>query len=69
MTLTILVAVLFLGVGLAMLLKPVAIAALLGIRNAEVAAYALRIAGMMVATFGLVLLVFSAVYRPAGVAQ
>jgi uncharacterized protein YjeT (DUF2065 family) len=58
--------------GLVVLLRPAWIRALLGAPPSEAATYALRIAGMMVTAFGLILAGFSIAYRlsaPAGAAQ
>ena len=59
-------------VGLVTLLKPAVVRRLLGMRDSEAATYALRIAGMMIAAFGLLLAGFSIAYQlsePAGAAR
>jgi uncharacterized protein YjeT (DUF2065 family) len=57
--------------GLVLLLKPGWVAGATGMRNAEAATYGLRIAGMMLAAFGLILAGFAIAYSasaPIGVA-
>jgi uncharacterized protein YjeT (DUF2065 family) len=49
-----------LGVGLTTLIKPAITRSLLGIPASEGATYALRIGGMMLTAFGLVLVLFIA---------
>jgi uncharacterized protein YjeT (DUF2065 family) len=59
-------------IGLAVLLRPAWVRALLGASPSEAATYALRIAGMMITAFGLILAGFAIAYRlsaPAGAAQ
>jgi len=58
--------------GLVALLRPAWVRALLDMPPSEAATYALRIAGMMVTAFGLILAGFAIAYRlsaPAGGAQ
>ena len=60
------------ALGLAVLLRPAWVRSLLGASPSEAATYALRIAGMMITAFGLILAGFSIAYRlsaPAGAAQ
>jgi|GEM_PF-3295352 len=60
------------ALGLVVLLRPAWIRSLLGASPSEAATYALRIAGMMVTAFGLILAGFAIAYRlsaPAGAAQ
>lgn len=60
------------AVGLPTLLRPSLIRALLNIPAGDPATYALRIAGMMITAFGLILAGFSIAYRlsaPAGGGQ
>jgi len=52
--------------GLVMLIRPSLVRALLGLPDSEAATYGLRIAGMMVAAFGLILAGFSLAYRLSG---
>ena len=52
-----------LGLGLVTLLRPSLVRGLLGMPEGEEATYALRIAGMMVAAFGLILAGFAIAYR------
>jgi hypothetical protein len=59
----ILVGVPLLLAGLVMLVRPGLVRGLLGMPDSEASAYALRIAGMMVAAFGLILAGFSIAYR------
>jgi len=49
--------------GLVILLRPSLIRSLVGMPDSEAATYALRIAGMMIAAFGLILAGFSIAYR------
>ena len=65
----ILIGVPILIVGLVMLLRPAFVRSLLAMEDSESATYALRIAGMMAAAFGLVLAGFSIAYRLAGPAR
>ena len=51
--------------GLVILLRPGWVRSLLGMPDGDAATYALRIAGMMVAAFGLILAGFSIAYRLA----
>ena len=51
-----------LGVGLTTLLKPSITRTLLGISDSEGATYALRIGGMILTAFGLVLVLFVAAF-------
>ena len=51
--------------GTAALVRPSLIRTLIGLPDAEAAAYVLRIGGMMVATFGLVLVLFVIVFATA----
>jgi len=58
--------------GLAVLLRPAWVRSLFGAPPSEAATYALRIAGMMVTAFGLILAGFAIAYRlsaPTGAAQ
>jgi uncharacterized protein YjeT (DUF2065 family) len=52
-----------LALGLVALLRPAAVRRLLGMSDSEPATYALRIAGMMTAAFGLLLSGFAIAYR------
>ena len=57
--------------GLVTLLRPALVRGLLGMPDSDAATYALRIAGMMAAAFGLLLAGFAIAYRlsaPAAVA-
>jgi uncharacterized protein YjeT (DUF2065 family) len=59
-------------IGLVTLLRPAWVRSLLNMPPSEAATYALRIAGMMITAFGLILAGFSIAYRlsaPAGAAQ
>ena len=59
-------------VGLVTLLRPAWVRSLLNMPAGEAATYALRIAGMMITAFGVILAGFSIAYRlsaPAGGAQ
>jgi hypothetical protein len=59
-------------VGLVTLIRPAWVRSLLGMPEGEAATYALRIAGMMITAFGLILTGFSIAYRlsaPNGGAQ
>ena len=49
--------------GLAILLRPALVRGLLNMPDSEAATYALRIAGMMIAAFGLLLSGFAIAYR------
>ena len=51
-----------LGVGLTTLVRPSITRSLLGMRSSEGATYALRIGGMMLTAFGLVLVLFVAAF-------
>jgi len=58
--------------GLAVLLRPAWVRAAFNMPASEAATYALRIAGMMITAFGLILAGFSIAYRfsaPAGAAR
>jgi hypothetical protein len=59
----ILIGVPILLIGLAALLRPAWVRSLLGMPDSEASTYALRIAGMMAAAFGLLLAGFSIAYR------
>ena len=59
----ILIGVPLLLVGLVTLLRPAMARALLGMSDSEASTYALRIAGMMISAFGLILAGFSIAYR------
>ena len=59
---TLIVGIVTLGLGLVTLLQPSVTRRLLGIADGEAATYALRIGGMMVAAFGLVLVLFVAAF-------
>lgn len=52
-----------LAIGLTALLRPSLARALLGMPDGEAATYALRIAGMMITAFGLILAGFSIAFR------
>lgn len=68
----ILVGVPILILGLVTLLRPAWVRRLLGMPEGEAATYALRIAGMMITAFGLILAGFSIAYQlsaPTGGAQ
>ena len=56
------IGILALGVGATTLVRPSITRGLLGIRESEPATYALRIGGMMLAVFGLVLVLFVAAF-------
>ncbi len=56
------IGVLTLAVGLVTLLHPSVTRRLLGIADSDAAAYALRISGMMLTAFGLVLVLFVAAF-------
>lgn len=61
-----------LSVGLATLVRPAWVRKLLQMPASEASTYALRIAGMMITAFGLILAGFSIAYRlsaPSGGAQ
>lgn len=51
-----------LGVGLTTLVRPSITRGLLGMQESDAATYVLRIAGMMLTAFGLVLLLFVAAF-------
>jgi len=55
---TLIVGILTLGVGLVTLIRPSITRSLLGMPASEGATYALRIGGMMLTAFGLVLVLF-----------
>ena len=55
---TLIIGIVTLGVGLVTLIQPSITRRLLGIAESESATYALRIAGMMLTAFGLVLVLF-----------
>jgi hypothetical protein len=60
------------AVGLAVLFRRAWVHSVLGMPASEAATYALRIAGMMITAFGLILAGFAIAYRlsaPAGAAQ
>jgi hypothetical protein len=59
---TLILGILTLGVGLVTLLQPSVTRRLLGLADSEGATYALRIGGMMIAAFGLVLVLFVAAF-------
>ena len=59
----ILIGVPLLLAGLVALVRPALVRSLLGIADSEAATYALRIAGMMIAAFGLILVGFSLAYQ------
>ena len=52
-----------LALGLVTLLRPAIVRRLLGMSDSEPATYALRIAGMMIAAFGLLLAGFAIAYK------
>ena len=52
-----------LALGLVALLRPAIVRSLLGMSDSEPATYALRIAGMMIAAFGLLLAGFAIAYK------
>ena len=52
-----------LALGLVALLRPAIVRGLLGMSDSEPATYALRIAGMMIAAFGLLLAGFAIAYK------
>ena len=56
------IGILALGVGATTLVRPSITRGLLGIAESEPATYALRIGGMMLAVFGLVLVLFVAAF-------
>ena len=59
----ILIGVPLLLAGLVALVRPALVRSLFGIADSEAATYALRIAGMMIAAFGLILAGFSLAYQ------
>ncbi len=59
---TLIIGIVTLGVGLTTLLRPSITRRLLGIGPSEGATYALRMGGMMLAAFGLVLVLFIAAF-------
>jgi hypothetical protein len=68
----VLIGVPILLLGLVTLVRPSLVRGLLGMPDTEASTYALRIAGMMVAAFGLILAGFSIAYQlsvPAGGAE
>ena len=59
---TLIIGIVALGVGLTTLFRPSITRGLLGIPAGEAATYALRIGGMMLTAFGLVLVLFVAAF-------
>ncbi|HEX2803657.1 MAG TPA: hypothetical protein VHN55_06710 [Sphingomicrobium sp.] len=59
---TLVIGIVALGVGLTTLVRPAITRRLLGLADSEAATYALRIGGMMMAAFGLVLVLFVAAF-------